>query len=278
MKNQENNFDEVIAREIEESGAGIEEEIRQDPEISQMSAGDGFKERFDKNREKYDKRLLLDSLTDEDREALLLGRELLEKKTVKKKKNIFMRVGVAAAVLTLTLAVGITSFGDRTRIIEVLYQIIGSEEMIQINSFKGNILRSGGYPLEKAYEQIEEELGIKAVRLMEISQSMTFEGMDIDSEMETARISFDLDGDRINYLITSTFAESSLGLNADDKLNDSYEYPLDETIIDVREYIIDGKQKKKYVAVFEYRHVYFILTATMKKAEFELLLNNLNFS
>ena len=46
MKNQENNFKEVIAREIEESGAGIEEEIRQDPEISQMEAGDGFKERF----------------------------------------------------------------------------------------------------------------------------------------------------------------------------------------------------------------------------------------
>lgn len=50
--------------------------------INEMSEADeGFMERFNKNREKYDKKLLLENLTEEDKEALRLGRELLEKKS-----------------------------------------------------------------------------------------------------------------------------------------------------------------------------------------------------
>lgn len=280
MKNQENNLEEVIARENDESGAGIEEEIRQDPEISQMAAGDGFKERFYKDKEKYDKRLLLESLTDEDREALRLGRELLEKKTAKKKKNIFVRVGVAAAVLTLTLAIGITSVGGPRRIIEVLYQMIGSREVIKINSYredKGDILESDGFTEEDAYLQIEEELGVNAVRVEKVSEQMSFEGLELDENLQTARLYYDMDGDRINYIITSTYADSSLSMDFDDKVIDTYEFPLDKTTVTVKEYEIDERKQSKYVAIFEYRHIYYSLIATLEKAEFELLLEKLNF-
>lgn len=280
MKNQENNLEEVIARENDESGAGIEEEIRQDPEISQMAAGDGFKERFYKDKEKYDKRLLLESLTDEDREALRLGRELLEKKTAKKKKNVFVRVGVAAAVMTLTLAIGITSVGGPRRIIEVLYQMIGSREVIKINSYredKGDILISENFTEEEAYQQIEDDLEIKAVKVEKVLNQMEFEGADVDSDMQTARIFYGVGGSRINFIITATYADSALGLTADDKFIGEYEYPLDETIVEIREYQIEEKNQTKFVAIFEHRHIYYSLIATLERSDFELLLDNLNF-
>ena len=178
----------------------------------------------------------------------------------------------------MTLAVGITSFGDRTKIIEVLYRMIGSEEMIQINSYdRDKIISNESSDEEEAYQQVEDELGIDAVRIKKISDTMAFEGMDVDSDMGTARIFYGLDGVRINYLITTTYSESSISLVPDDKYSDSYVYPLDETKVDVREYIIDESQKKKYAGIFEYRHTYYILIATMEKADFELLLKNLKF-
>lgn len=58
--------------EIEEIAKNINEMI------VESEADEGFMKRFNKDREKYDKKLLLENLTEEDKEALRLGRELLE--------------------------------------------------------------------------------------------------------------------------------------------------------------------------------------------------------
>ena len=58
----------------------IKDIIRDDSEIMKMTASEEFKEKFYKNRDWYDKSMLLNSLSEEDKEVLRRGRELLEMK------------------------------------------------------------------------------------------------------------------------------------------------------------------------------------------------------
>ena len=119
-------------------------------------------------------------LSEEDREALRLGREMLknqsaEKKiyTMRRKKRNIRRIVALAAVLILVMAVGMTSFGGPERMLQFVKSSVGGRQVSKVNSSdKNKIIEEEDE--EKAYEKIGEEFGIEAVQIIWRPKGMEF--------------------------------------------------------------------------------------------------------
>ena len=135
-------------------------------------------------------------LSEEDQEALRLGREMLknqseEKKiyTIRRKKRNIRRIVALAAVLILVMAVGMTSFGGPERMLQFMKSSVGGRQVSKVNSSdKNKIIEEEDE--EKAYEKIEKEFGIAPVRLWWYPENMEFENMILDTDIQVAEVDY----------------------------------------------------------------------------------------
>ena len=127
MKEELDGFKEKMKEEMEKDAARIEEAIRADEEISKMKASAELRDKVKERIEAYQREELLSKLSEEDREALRLGRELQKKKAgaepdveiageigitaedvkkapVRKGKIVWKRVAVLAAAVIAVFA------------------------------------------------------------------------------------------------------------------------------------------------------------------------------
>lgn len=147
MKEELDGFKEKMKEEMEKDAARIEEAIRADEEISKMKASAELRDKVKERIEAYQREELLSKLSEEDREALRLGRELQKKKAgaepdveiageigitaedvkkapVRKGKIVWKRVAVLAAAVIAVFAIGITSVGGPERFIEKMKRTV----------------------------------------------------------------------------------------------------------------------------------------------------------
>ena len=182
MKEELDGFKEKMKEEMEKDAARIEEAIRADEEISKMKASAELRDKVKERIEAYQREELLSKLSEEDREALRLGRELQKKKAgaepdveiageigitaedvkkapVRKGKIVWKRVAVLAAAVIAVFAIGITSVGGPERFIEKMKQTVGGREMTQVDSDNDYVANGGEEKEEAAYQQVKDEYG-----------------------------------------------------------------------------------------------------------------------
>lgn len=199
MKEELDGFKEKMKEEMEKDAARIEEAIRADEEISKMKASAELRDKVKERIEAYQREELLSKLSEEDREALRLGRELQKKKAgaepdveiageigitaedvkkapVRKGKIVWKRVAVLAAAVIAVFAIGITSVGGPERFIEKMKQTVGGREMTQVDSDNDYVANGGEEKEEAAYQQVKDEYGFDPVKIMVKPQKMVFDG------------------------------------------------------------------------------------------------------
>ncbi|WP_105310259.1 DUF4367 domain-containing protein [Dorea sp. Marseille-P4042] len=272
------------AKQIEEEvGLNDNEEIPDELKLRMKNALDQKIREREKRSEDTKRTDAYAKLSEEDREALRLGREMLknqseEKKiyTIRRKKRNIRRIVALAAVLILVMAVGMTSIGGPERMLQFVKSSVGGRQVSKVNSSdKNKIIEEEDE--EKAYEKLADEFGIDPVRLIWRPKGMKFEKMILDTDIQVAEVDYLYKSKRIEYFISASYGEVSWGYDNEDKKINCYYEQVGKADIEVTEYETPETERNRYVAEFEYKKMHYCFSGEMKKEEIENILKNLYF-
>lgn len=272
------------AKQIEEEvGLNDNEEIPNELKIRMKNALDQKIREREKRSEDMKRTDAYAKLSEEDQEALRLGREMLknqseEKKiyTMRRKKRNIRRIVALAAVLILVMAVGMTSFGGPERMLQFVKSSVGGRQVSKVNSSdKNKIIEEEDE--EKAYEKIGEEFGIQPVRIVWRPNGMKFQRMELDTDIQLVELDYLYKGENTEFVISASYGEASLGADNEDEITDHFYKQEKESQIEVTEYKTPETGTNRYKAEFKYKNLYYCLTGTMTKEEMENILKNLYF-
>lgn len=272
------------AKQIEEEvGLNDNEEIPNELKIRMKNALDQKIREREMRSEDMKRTDAYAKLSEEDQEALRLGREMMknqseEKKiyTMRRKKRNIRRIVALAAVLILVMAVGMTSIGGPERMLQFVKSSVGGRQVSKVNSSdKNKIIEEEDE--KKAYEKIAEEFGIAPVRLWWYPENMEFENMILDTDIQVAEVDYLYKGKKIEYFVSASYGEVSWGYDNEDKKIDYYCERVKSTDIEVTEYETPETERNRYVAEFEYKKLHYCLSGELTKEEMENILKNLYF-
>ena len=272
------------AKQIEEEvGLNDNEEIPNELKIRMKNALDQKIREREKRSEDTKRTDAYTGLSEEDQEALRLGREMMknqseEKKiyTMRRKKSNIRRIVALAAVLILVMAVGMTSFGGPERMLQFMKSSVGGREVSQVDSSdKNKIIEEEDE--EKAYEKIAKEFGIETVQFVWRPAGMKFKKMLLDTDIQLAELEYLYNGENTEFMISASYGEVSLGADNEDEIIDYYCINEENVSIEVTEYKTPETETNRYKAEFKYNNLYYCLTGTMTKEEMENILKNLYF-
>ena len=222
-------------------------------------------------------------LSEEDQEALRLGREMLknqseEKKiyTMRRKKRNIRRIVALAAVLILVMAVGMTSFGGPERMLQFMKSSVGGRKVSQVDSSdKNKVIEEEDE--EKAYEKIGEEFGLGPVKIIWRPEGMKFKKMSLDTDIQLAELDYLYNNENTEFVVSASYGEASLGADNEDEITDHFYKQEKKIQIEVTEYKTPETGTNRYKAEFKYKNLYYCLTGTMTREEMEKILKNLYF-
>lgn len=299
MNDKKDEFKECIAREFEEIAREEEEFLENDtslvvPEGTKEAVLARVREQIrayemeQARKEAEEREEAINNLSEEDREALELGRKMLKagigqknpeepsgKKVRRKKKPLKIYLALAA-VIVCVLAMGITSMGGPERIVRMVRQNVGDREVEY--TVKGEKVKTiENEDEEKAYQEIRDVFDTDIVKLSASLKGMKFDSMNLDENNQVAENYYTYNGKTIAYIISAPYRENSWGVDFEDPIEKKYTEKLHNCKVDITVYKIDKNEGFGYAAEFKYNSIDYLLTGTMKQQEFEKILNNLFF-
>ena len=302
MNDKKDEFKECIAREFEEIAREEEEFLENDtslvvPEGTKEAVLARVREQIrayemeQARKEAEEREEAINNLSEEDREALELGRKMLKagigqkdpeepsgKKVRRKKKPLKMYLALAA-VIVCVLAMGITSMGGPERIVRMMTQNVGDREVDQVDSNhtdKENKVIEGEDE-EKAYQEIGNNFGTDVVKIFICLPEMYFDSMELDKDTQMADMYYYYNNKTIAYCINVPYRDGSWGIDFEDPIDQEYSEEIHGCRIKITKYKPNQKGLPRWDARFEYNNIEYLLTGTMKQQEFEKILNNLFF-
>lgn len=302
MNDKKDEFKECIAREFGEIAREEEEFLENDtslvvPEGTKEAVLARVREQIrayemeQTRKETEEREEAINHLSEEDREALELGRKMLKagigqndpeepsgKKVRRKKKPLKMYLALAA-VIVCVLAMGITSMGGPERLVRMMTQNVGDREVDQVDSNhtdKENKVIEGEDE-EKAYQEIGNNFGTDVVKIFICLPEMYFDSMELDKDTQMADMYYYYNNKTIAYCINVPYRDGSWGIDFEDPIDQEYSEEIHGCRIKITKYKPNQKGLPRWDARFEYNNIEYLLTGTMKQQEFEKILNNLFF-
>ncbi len=262
------------------------EEIRQESVLSEEAMPAEAKERIRKGLEEkiedYELGLRYPELSEEDRKALRLGHEMLEKKktgvkVMRRKRGIKFYVGLAA-VFVMVLGVGVVSLGGPERIVRLMKNAVGEREVEQIDSSEENLVIVQEDE-RKAYQVIKEELGVEPVRIVGSieDEELLFDHMIFDKELQSAELYYSMKGEKLIYFVNASYRDTSWAIDMDDNLVEEYQLEKEGCPIDIKEYAVEETEKNKCLVSFQYNGLEYFIFGIMEQEEIEMIINKLHF-
>lgn len=276
MNDKKDEFKECIAREFEEIVREEEEFLENDtslvvPEGTKEAVLARVREQIrayemeQAEKEAKEREEAINHLSEEDREALELGRKMLKaeigqndpeessgKKVRRKKRPLKMYLALAA-VIVCVLAMGITSMGGPERIVRMMTQDVGDREVEY--TVKGeNVKTIENEDEEKAYQEIRDTFNTDIVKVIICLSDMTFDSMNLEKDKQVAEMYYNYKGKTIAYIINAPYRENSLGIDFEDSVEKEYTKKINDCEIKITIYKIDGEKIPGCVAKFKYNN------------------------
>ena len=290
---QKLSFEEELQREAD----AIEKELEADPDLKDLELPEDFDRKMEERLRAIEKERSVQNtgadvekqeeqqeeyescLSEEDREALELGRKMLEQKKrphrrIPRKAKVWLPL---AASMILVLACGITSVGSKSYWKNLWKRMLGEQKNTVINVEDMDTIKSEEQPGDEAYHNIEEALHVNVIRVVKGLEKLQIKSYEIDDQQKLAKIFYDYNGKMLLYGIYLNDEDSSYSEKVADPLTDEFDVTNEKQTIHVTEYQVRDTADYRYVTYFEYQGVHYQLMGIMKRSDFEEILKNLYY-
>ena len=288
MKEHLNDYEKRIWEGIEKDAEEIIKMVEADPEAMSAEPSEEMDRKIyamiPGHEDADSEDSAMEGLSEEDQEALRLGRELQKRRKEKeeekfraKRRHRWKRITAAAAVLVLVIGIGTTGVGGPKRIVEMVEGTFGGRDASQMNVSKEETKDTKDSEEEQAYQQIKDELGFDPVKLIKPNEKLKYAYCEVDEDMQMARFLYKCGDTNISYVMSLTYYEELMGADLEDDVTNRYNFEEGKIKAEVTEYELSESKRKRYSATFEYQGVYYQVIGTMEKADFEEILKKLHF-
>lgn len=248
-----------LKKEIDREAESIEKEVKSRTDLEDLKVSEDMETSlFNKIQEyEYDKRY----------------------KTVHRRKKKRYVVLALAAVLVLVFGSVMTGVGSKSYWKILWDRIAGNEHVSVINVENMETQQTEDVDELQLFKNIREKLGILPVRFEYVPVGMRLQEYEIDQEQGRAVIIYKYKDQFIRYSMYMNNDDSSFAQTELDELVNEYQVTGDNGVeIEVKEYEIEGTDKKRYLATFEYMDAQYEIKGIMEKQEIDEILKNLFFS
>ena len=186
--------------------------------------------------------------------------------------HIRLRAALAAALVAiLALGVGMVGSGKKVYLPVVSQREDGDESTTVVDNNEGNV--DSGYDEEEVCQEIENQLGVFAIRLGYRPKGMILQEYWIKKDQD-AILRYAYGDDQIHIYISKDYNESSIIFKMDGVLKDTVQ--AEAMSIEVPVYDYEDSQGNVYMqSSFEYLNTYYSIDAMMGQEEFEKILENI---
>ena len=136
-------------------------------------------------------------VSQKDREAMELGRKVLERR---KYRKVWRGLGIAAILLVVMIGVGVSSEAGRFRIANFWNFLVGQETVIRVENDDPKDAVEVDFAEKEAWSEIEEKTGIVPVKFAYKPDGMKFEGYQVDENYGVAYLFYKY-GDTITNVV-----------------------------------------------------------------------------
>lgn len=249
--------------EMEREARKIEEELKAHPEVDDVTVSSELDDALFKQIQAY-----------ENEQKHSTGET--KKKTIKfprNKKFLFTFV----AVVTLMCAMGVTSIGSKSYRKQVDHGVYGTQKVQNVDVQDMEKQESSENGEIFAFQEVEKMIGMLPVRLTCKPKHMEFLRYQIDQEEQRAKIFYSYKNNMIRYDIYKNESNSSLGQNQEDRLLEETTLTIEEELIGLKQYEIEGTHEKYWIMSFKHKDINYQLKGKIEKEEIKKIAENLKF-
>lgn len=275
MERKDDLVADLSQEELQREADAIKKAIDSVPEIRNVYVTEDMDSRMMDRIQKYNEEKALAHLSESDKEALLIGREI-QNNTYRARKPKKHKMWIAlAAALGVVIAMGMTSVGGKNIIIQVFERVLGDSDKTFVDTDEVEPVET--LTEEQAYLKVEQVLGMKTVQISYKPDGMQFLDMQMDEKLQEAILYYSM-GDKVcTFRILAPYIKSSSGIEVEDELLREYQISLPETEITVCEYKVADTDELQYTAQFSYKNSQYFLSGIMQNDEFEEIIKKFHF-
>lgn len=288
----------ILKSELEREAREILAEIEADESLQGLTMPDEAEEELMQRIQKLEEeKAAYERLSEKDKEALRLGREIQIQKEnkiendnndkhpedadgnvvtfKKKKRRTYLLI---ALVAVLVMMVGMTAMGEVPLVTELRKQILGSKELTNVNSERGdeNKVEVTVDEDAKVYEEIKDTFNVDIIKLDYTPDETEIIDYEIDVVLNRATIIYQCNGSIMEYQMVFNYKNQSQGYMVEDELVDEKTIVVEDMSIQLQKYIIENSSEMMYIAQFTYQDVQYIFNAaTLSEMEMEEILKNI---
>lgn len=214
-------------------------------------------------------------VSQKDREAMELGRKVLERR---KYRKVWRGLGIAAILLVVMIGVGVSSEAGRFRIANFWNFLVGQETVIRVENDDPKDAVEVDFAEKEAWSEIEEKTGIVPVKFMYLPEGMRFEEYQIYETHKMADLFYSYGDTFINVFMTQ-------GDSADNSIKRETHYDgakVSEIPVETRygEYTIVETETdvgNNYIVSFEKDNCSYSIIGVSTREEFKNMIENIFF-
>lgn len=297
MQEQQKEMEDILKAELDREAREILAEIEEDESLQGLIMPEEAEEEMMQKIQKLEEeRAVYEQLSEKDKEALRLGRELQmqEENTIgddrkdssdtdqkvitfrKKKRRVYLLVAVVAVFVMM---MGMSAMGEVPLVTELKELLYGETEVTKVNSARENEtdFEEGRDEEIAVYEEIKNTFQVELIRLDYMPDNMGIVDYEMDVLLNRATIIFQCDGSIIEYQMVFNYKKQSQGYMVEDGLENETTFLADGISIQLQEYKVEDSSETAYVAQFVYQDVQYIFnaTTTLSEEEIENILKNI---
>lgn len=263
-------FQNEMNKEMQEID-GILDKMNSDPKTKDINAPDELHEKLIAQiREKEAEK---ERLSEDEKELIHLGK-------VYRKRRKWNKVLVLVAALVCAGAIGVTSMGGPDKVIQKVSWMIGDRKQTNIDTDDERVEEQDDVTEAEAYAQIEEKFRISPVKLYYLPEGIEFESISsADGAQNVCMCYSGWNKATITYTVFPNYRTGSIGRDVEDTLIDEYDKVVQDNTINIKEYLIEESQTRRYKISYEYQNVfYFLEINNVEDTEVEKIVENLFFA
>lgn len=302
MKNereQHKEMEDILKAELEKEAREILAEIEADESLQDLTMPDEAEEELMLKIQKLEEeKAAYERLSEKDKEALRIGREMQMQKENKiddgddnknpdseggkvvtfrkKKRQTYL---IVAVVAVLVMMMGMSAVGEVPLVTEITKQLFGDKELTNVDSERedGNRVEDTVDENAKVYDAIKDTFNVNIIKLEYMPDKIGIIDYEIDEVLNRATIIYQCEGSIMEYQMIFNYKDQSQGYMVEDELVNEKIFVVKEIPIQLQEYKIENSSERMYVAQYVYQDVQYIFnaTTTLSEEEIENILKNI---